>query len=491
MAQREIERQRDAGALKPGGPGGGRARGGAAGTGSGKPGGARASGVAEAHGASAGPPAPGKPGGARANGVADVDGESGGPRTEAAVKPGGARNKSGADGGGVSVGPHAGAALTPHEQRAAVRYAPNDVQGEPVCLHSLRRGGCRYHRLRTCKRGSHDPPIAPELRPEVELWLVQHGGPRERQGAPLSVVTADEAGAEAARWRAMIRAQDDERLLDGPMRGVRESTHPLEQPLVADLVDKTDVLSGAVKAAPTLLWGTDRPDSAQMTMTRAARAALVEAFPELDQCDANHQALLYRHAVSAVQSGVPLTAPTALLQAGLPYLRKSTLPGAREAAQRLQPPSTSAGGGPASMLLTSGARARDGKGNPLAVLFPRDAHGQSPLLLGGESWLAQDRGQNIADLGSQCVLLVLAHALEVEPADLHARGVVEAEALLQALGSLHDSLSLEELGARQCAHDFLHRSDHDFFLTRYFFRNAVAPQSSSAWVLRKGSCASR
>ena len=212
-----------------------------------------------------------------------------------------------------------------------------------------------------------------------------------------------------------------------------------------------------------------------MTMTRAARAALVEAFPELDQCDANHQALLYRHAVAAVQSGVPLTAPTALLQAGLPYLRQSTLPGAREAAQRLQPPSTSAGGGPASMLLTSGARARDGKGNPLAVLFPRDAHGQSPLLLGGESWLAQDRGQYIADLSSQCVLLVLAHALEVEPADLHARGVVEAEALLQALGPLHDSLSLEELGARQCAHDFLHLIDHDFFLTRYFFRNAVAP----------------
>ena len=127
------------------------------------------------------------------------------------------------------------------------------------------------------------------------------------------------------------------------------------------------------------------------------------------------------------------------------------------------------------MLLASGARARDGRGNPLAVLYPRDAQGLSQLHLCGEPWLAQCRGQDIGDLESQCVLRVLAHALGVEPADLHARGVVEAEALLRALGPLGDSLSLEELGARQCAHDFLHRSGHDCFLARYFFRNAVTP----------------
>ena len=114
------------------------------------------------------------------------------------------------------------------------------------------------------------------------------------------------------------------------------------------------------------------------------------------------------------------------------------------------------------MLLASGARARDGKGNPLAVLFPRDAQGQSQLRLCGESWTSQCRGQHIGDLGSHCALLVLAHALNVEPADFLARGVVEADAWLQTMGPLREHVLLEELGARQCAHDFHHRSGHDF-----------------------------
>jgi len=288
------------------------------------------------------------------------------------------------------------------------------------------------------------------------------GGARAKDSADGGFGCGDEAVSEAARLRAEVPALKDERLLAGRLPGVRESTHPTGKAWVEALEDKKGPLRSAVE------------ELAKEVSEADGGSTLAAEVPRLEQRRAVYWKANY-------------CAPSA----GLPYLRKSTLPGAQEAAQRLQPPSTSAGGGPASMLLASGARARDGKGNPLAVLFPRDAHGQSPLLLGGESWLAQDRGQHIGDLGSQCVLLVLAHALGVAPADLHARGVVEAKALLQTLGPLPDSLSLEELGARQCAHDFLHRNNHDFFLTRYFFRNAVAPQSSSAWVLRKGSCASR
>ena len=97
-----------------------------------------------------------------------------------------------------------------------------------------------------CSRGSHAEPNA-ALDPEVELWLVRNGGQRVRNGVEQPVVAADEAVSEVARLRAEVQAREDERLLAGPLPGVRESTHPREQALVEDLVDKKDPLPSAVK----------------------------------------------------------------------------------------------------------------------------------------------------------------------------------------------------------------------------------------------------
>ena len=167
-------------------------------------------------------------------------------RQHAAKKPGGARAKGVADEGLGSVGPYLEAALRPHEERAAVRHAPRAANGRPICLWSLRHGGCPHKKGRVCSRGSH-AEMSAALDPEVELWLVRYGGQRVRNGVEQPVGAADEAVSEVARLRAEVQARKDERLLAGPLPGVRESTHPLGKALVEDLVDKKGPLLSAVE----------------------------------------------------------------------------------------------------------------------------------------------------------------------------------------------------------------------------------------------------
>ena len=264
--QQEQDRQRAAGTPKPGG---GRAKGVAAMSGSNTREGSRAPGEADAckkpeggdgggsgGGGYQGPTAPGaklpvktdakSPAGAktvtfatRANDVV----EGGGPENP---KEGDAPNGTEVDGG--SVGPYVDVSLTPHEVRAAVSNAPKNARGNPLCLQSLQHGGCPSRRRRSCKRGSHASQNTTALSPEVELWVAQNGGPRERQGVPQSIVTADEANFEVERLRAEIRTREEARLVAGPRQGVRESTHGSSTP-------KSDGAQGVVDASMKLEGG--------------------------------------------------------------------------------------------------------------------------------------------------------------------------------------------------------------------------------------------
>jgi len=208
-----------------------------------------------------------------------------------------------------------------------------------------------------------------------------------------------------------------------------------------------------------------------MVETRRVAATLLKAFPDLATVSPNIQALLNRHAVDSLRSGVPLDRPAELLQHGLPYLQKSWLPGAKEAANLLRPPRTDvAGSGPADMLLASGARARDAQGRPLAVLYPRDSTGLSTLNLFSEQWASQDLGQHVGALDSQCVIVTLAHVGGVKAEDFLQAGVRQATKFLRSSAPWANGLSnQEELSGRQSAHDFLFGRSHDFFAVRTFF----------------------
>jgi len=175
--------------------------------------------------------------------------------------------------------------------------------------------------------------------------------------------------------------------LANPMLGVDSSDHPLEQALKQDLSRVPTPLETALAQQPLRRLPFNQPDTPRMVETRKVAAAMRKAFPDLETVSPNIQALLNRHAVDSSRSGVPLDRPAELLQHGLPYLQKSWLPGAKEAASLLRPPRTDvAGSGPADMLLASGARARDAQARPLAVLYPRDATGLSTLNLFSEQW---------------------------------------------------------------------------------------------------------
>ena len=117
------------------------------------------------------------------------------------------------------------------ETRAAVRLAPRDVTGSQVCLRDLSHGGCP-RLARGCARGSHGCRVDEQLRPEVEVFLVQYGGPRERRGVAQPQGEASAAAADLARWRSAVAAEDDQRLLAGPMGGAQanEAPPPLPPP---------------------------------------------------------------------------------------------------------------------------------------------------------------------------------------------------------------------------------------------------------------------
>jgi len=254
------------------------------------------------------------------------------------------------------------------------------------------------------------------------------------------------------------------------MLGVDSSDHPLEQDLKNDLTRARTPLEEALVQQPLRRLPSDQPDTPQMVETRRVAATLLKAFPDLATVSPNIQALLNRHAVDSLRSGVPLDRPAELLQHGLPYLQKSWLPGAKEAANLLRPPRTDvAGSGPADMLLASGARARDAQGRPLAVLYPRDSTGLSTLNLFSEQWASQDLGQHVGALDSQCVIVTLAHVGGVKAEDFLQAGVRQATKFLSELGPMGEWLSTEELSGRQSAHDFLFGRSHDFFAVRTFF----------------------
>jgi hypothetical protein len=390
---------------------------------------------------------------------------------------GGKGGAASARGKGLFKHPYGCARPRPEEVKAALTYAPRDPHDVPLCLDHLSHRGCSAGGRKRCPAGSHEPLGAAHLAAQVEVVLVQHGGPLKREGFTIPPVREEDAPMQLAKWRAVVAEEHEALLMDGAMKGVRGSAHPLEGPIREDLVRQTNLLAFATARDPVERRAFGEPDTEHMTVTRAVAGALLTAFPDLAGCPPNVLSLVFHHAAVAHENGTPLEAPDRLLDPGLHYLKMSTLEGAEEWAHRLQPPRTQVNGESweAKILSATGARARDSKGRPLVVIFPRDQHGESIIHLFHESWRAQDMGQRVGGLDSQCVICVLAHVTGVRPEDMLRSGTEQSRVLLKSLGPMHENISLEELGMRQCAHDFIHKASHDLFLARYFFPNLFEP----------------
>jgi len=160
-----------------------------------------------------------------------------------------------------------------------------------------------------------------------------------------------------------------------------------------------------------------------MLLVRAYRAAFLEQFPWMRSEPDDVQAIVYNHGQQTAQAH-PDWPFDDVPKATTAALRRSTLAGTSEAAERLDPLSTRAAGPP-----PPSTRLKVSMLTNAPLIAPSDIPGK--VWAFGDHGSLSDLGEDIGRRSGHCAILCLAAAVGVRPADLLKKFELEAQEVLQ------------------------------------------------------------